>query len=963
MSGKVQRLFWGWDAPVLEKAVAYLCRGWDGRQALDLSSTLLLVPNGEAGRRLREALAQTTNETGTAALVPHLWLPEQALLPQTRRHVAATALQAQMAWQRALERVPLEELKALFPKLPKERGWGWEAETARMLGELKMLLGTGGLTFADTASAPAAQRDAARWQDLAKIEEVYFEELANAMVTDGQALKRRHAHEPVLPEGVEKIVVLASPDLPPLLDAWIAGCAKRGVGVVVAVQAPEAMAHSFDACGRPLPLYWGEYAENSLPFDDGQIDVMRDPSTQATRTLDLMRELVPQGRTALGVCDAEVGSLLLEKLALEEARSFEPGGTPVQREGLWHVLECFRVLLSTGAWRAFAALLRIEEFRDAVIPRVAGAKVIPMDGANGDEGDGARKPSVSALLRAADDFTSEHLPVTLAHAKELPLARYPALLPAVKHTMDLLDELKKQTPTQAARTLILRLLGEREFNPEAPGHRERTELASEWLRITEELEQEAQRFGLKPNAEDTFSLSLECLAQSRLAEPRGEIDLVLQGWLELLWEKSPNLIVTGLNEEHVPGIFISHPFLPDGLRNALGLPCQNTRFARDAFILAALAQQRLGERGKLRLLCGQWSDGGDALRPSRLLFLCDNKVLPQRVAHLFPKEEEQQAEAEPKRVLAWPLRPDWRPKAVETISTSRLRQYLGCPFRYYLTYTRNMAAVETGKRELDAAEFGNLIHHAFHRLSLEASMKDCTHPGQITECLEAAARERVREIYGERPAPLITLQLDSILQRLQQAAKVEALNRQQGWRCIEAELKIGGEEDALPFLIGGARLKGRIDRVEKHVDGTLRIVDFKSSDKPRPPEESHYKVITTRTKLTEADEWKCFDLPDGKRGLWLDLQLPLYAAALQQRGQPVSRVAYFALPKSIQETEILSWEDFDEELMAAALACAAEAVKRIREGVFWPPAERAANGSYEEMLLGDPMYSVQPPLA
>jgi ATP-dependent helicase/nuclease subunit B len=942
MSGTIQRLFWGWDAPVLEKAVEFLCRGWDSARALDLSASLLLVPNGEAGRRLREALAQTTNATGTAAIVPNLWLPEQALLPQTRRFESATPLQAQMAWQRALERVPLEELTALFPKLPAERGWGWQAETARMLAELKMLLGTGGLTFADTAKAPAAQRDAARWQDLAKIEEAYFEELAQAMVSDGQALKRRYAHEPALPEGVERIVVLASPDLPPLLDAWIAGCAKRGMQVVIAVQAPESMAHAFDACGRPRTEYWGEDASNSLPFEDGQIHVTRDPATQAARTLDLMRELVPEGRTALGVCDAEVGSLLLEKLALEDARSFEPGGIPVQREGLWHVLDCFRVLLGSGAWRAFAALLRIQEFRDAIVPE---------------------NDNTTVLLREADDFESEHLPVTLEHAEELPLNDSPALQMAVENTLELLDELRRLTPTQAARTLILKLLGHREFNPEAPGHRERTELASEWLRITEELELEAQRFGLKPKAEDTFTLSLDCLAQSRLAEPRGDIDLVLQGWLELLWERAPNLIVTGLNEEHVPGIFISHPFLPDGLRSALGLPCQNTRFARDAFILAALCYQRPEERGKLRLLCGQWSDGGDALRPSRLLFLCDNEVLPQRVAHLFPKEEEQQVVAEPKRTLAWQLKPDWSPKEVETISPSRLREYLGCPFRYYLTYTKNMQAVEAGKRELDAAEYGNLIHHAFHRLSLDADMRDCTHEGRIAECLEASARERVREIYGVRPAPLITLQLDSILQRLRHAARVEAKNRQEGWQCIDAELQIGGKEDTLPFLIAEARLRGRIDRVERHADGTVRIVDFKSSDKPRPPQETHFKVITARTKLSEEDEWKCFDLPEGKRGLWLDLQLPLYAAAMQQRGQNVSRVAYFALPKSIQDTAILSWDGFDEELMEAALACAAEAVQRIRSGQFWPPAERAVNGNFDEMLLGDPLHSVQPPLA
>lgn len=145
MSAEIQRLFWGWKAPVLDQAVELLCRDWDSARALDLSSTLLLVPNGEAGRRLREALAVVTNETGTAAIVPHLWLPEQALLPQTRRFEAATAVQSQMAWQRALERVPVDSLAALFPKPPTSPGWGWQAETARMLAELKMLLGTGGL--------------------------------------------------------------------------------------------------------------------------------------------------------------------------------------------------------------------------------------------------------------------------------------------------------------------------------------------------------------------------------------------------------------------------------------------------------------------------------------------------------------------------------------------------------------------------------------------------------------------------------------------------------------------------------------------------------------------------------------------------------------------------------------------------------------------------------------------------
>ncbi len=941
MSTTVQRLFWGWDAPVLQKAVEFLCHGWDQRRALDLSATLILVPNGEAGRRLREALAQRTNLAGTAAIVPHLWLPEQALLPPSRRFQAATPLQAQMAWQRALERTSLSELKALFPTLSEERGWAWHAETARMLADLKLLLGTGGLTFADTAAMPAIQRDAARWRDLAVIEQAYFDELEQAGIADAQVLKRRNARDPALPEGVTRVLVLASPDLPPLLNDCLAAYASRGLPVVVAVHAPASAQHSFDLQGRPLPSHWGEDADVVLPLTDREVHVARDPAAQAALALTLMRDLVPQGKTALGVCDAEVGGLLLEKLTLEKARSFEPGGIPVQREGLWHVLDCFRVLLGSGSWRAFAALLRVEEFREAVMPATG---------------------NTLRLLREADEFAEEHLPVSLRHAQELPFEGREVLATVIHATLRLLDTLNRLPPAKAARTLILKLFGERTFNPDAPGQRERTELAAEWLRITEELEKESQRFGLKPQAEDAFALSLESLARTRLAEPRGEIDLVLQGWLELLWESAPNLVVTGLNEEHVPGIFISHPFLPDAVREALGLPCQQTRFARDAFILASLAHQRT-VKGRLEVMCGQWSDDGDALRPSRLLFLCEDSLLPARVAHLFPKDEGQHAGTGPARTLAWRLAPDWKAKPMATISPSRLRDYLTCPFRYYLAHGKGMTTVEPDKRELDAAEFGRIIHQAFHSLFLAAEMKDCTHPGKIADFLEEAARTDVRRRFGQRPAPLVTLQTESIVQRLRQAAAVEAENRQRGWQASDAELQIGHEDEKDPFLIGAARLSGRIDRVERGCDGACRIIDFKTSDKIDGPDKRHFKVLSSRSRFNKADDWKCFDLPGGGRAMWLDLQLPLYAEAMRRRGLDVAGVAYFTLPKSIQDTRILEWADFDDSIIQAALACATEAVRRIQDGVFWPPAERSPDPTFEEMLLLDPLHSIQAPLA
>jgi ATP-dependent helicase/nuclease subunit B len=918
---RLQTLFWGWDAPVIQKAVAFLTEGWEEKSALDLSDTLILVPNAEAARRLREALARRAG----AAFIPHVGLPETILMPPAERIKEATALQTQLAWHRALEQADLENLDTLFPKLPARRGWAWLAETARMLAELQSLLGAGGWTFEAVSQAAPAAHDAPRWRELAALERFYLRELQKTGLRDVQQTKRTHAATPILPAGIRRVVVMPSPDLPPLMDRWLEAC---GASVTVIVHAPKDLAQTFDAFGHPKTFFWGEDTSYILPIEDRFIHVTRDPAAQSAAALDLLRKAVPQGRAALGVCDAEVASLLHEKLELEGAHAYEPGGVPVHEDGLWHLLSQMQALIASGSWKAFASLLRIPEVRGMLVPDA----------------------SATRLLAEADAFAAEHLPVTLHHAAEFALDLNSPLHVALSNALKLVDGEARQSLSKTARQLILQLYGERIFHPEAPGHRERTELAAEWLALTEEIERETARFDLKPSFEEAFALSLERLAQGRLAEPRGEIDLVLQGWLELLWEPAPHLIVTGMNEEHVPGIFISHPFLPDTLREELGLPCQATRFARDAAILATLAHQRQAG-GSLHVLCGQWSEAGDALRPSRLLFLCGDKQLPGRVTHLFPKEDEGGAPTEPARTLAWSLEPRVEARPLEHISPSRLKSYLACPFRYHLEQNLRMSPVDPAKRELDALDFGNLIHHAFHQFASDAALAASKDAKEIADALVSAAEARMHELHGRRPAPFVLLQFESVRQRLRQAALLEAAHRTEGWRIYFSEFDLGKEQ---PLQLDGVALHGRIDRVERNErSGQLRLIDFKTGDKPRTPLEAHLKKVTGSTRITEADEWKCFDAPDGSRQMWLDLQLPLYALAMQHRGLRPDALAYFVLPKSIQETALIEWENLSPEILDAALACATEAVRRICKGKFWPPNENLKNDPFAEMFLGD----------
>jgi hypothetical protein len=137
---------------------------------------------------------------------------------------------------------------------------------------------------------------------------------------------------------------------------------------------------------------------------------------------------------------------------------------------------------------------------------------------------------------------------------------------------------------------------------------------------------------------------------------------------------------------------------------------------------------------------------------------------------------------------------------------------------------------------------------------------------------------------------------------------------------------------------------------------SVRVLDFKTTDSVEAPEKKAYREIKKTTRLREEDAWQCFHL-GGKTYQWLNLQLPLYAAALKAKYGRV-QVGYFHVPKGAQDTRVDLWEDFDEALIEAAVGCAEEAVRRIEAGVFWPPHPKPQYDDYAEMLLGDPLASV-----
>ena len=130
--------------------------------------------------------------------------------------------------------------------------------------------------------------------------------------------------------------------------------------------------------------------------------------------------------------------------------------------------------------------------------------------------------------------------------------------------------------------------------------------------------------------------------------------------------------------------------------------------------------------------------------------------------------------------------------------------------------------------------------------------------------------------------------------------------------------------------------RGKIDRIDRHPDGRVRVLDYKTSDSPVNPLEAHLDAISK--SQPPPPPWACV-VVNGKERTWSDLQLPLYRLALAVEFGSAVTCGYFNLPKAAGETAVSFWEDYTPELQVSAESCAQEIAKRVAAGEFWPPKE------------------------
>jgi len=972
----------------------------DESSAPSLAHLLVVVPTAQANRQLRLALAKRAAARGWGGILPPaIVLPMQLVAPADESRQTASAMQARAAFLRFLRVRPartasggetvLSEWTHLF------RAESVEDFTSLLsffdqLRDIWRILASGGLLMADVPRHPAAEKlleaaegdELVRWEELADFESAFFDFLhAEGLRYESEAVKLAKTAPRPLPEGVEEVVLPALSDpVAVLYDVLARQDPPRPVRVLV--HADEADAAKFDEWGRPVPAAWTGPEWNGKAWigpprpvldDLRDADIVR-AASDAELAMQLVKDFPPSGEDralpALALCDEtlfdELAAAFLQagrELHNPEKR-FVPSSAPGRAAA-----NLLAIRLAGGnavPWEPFVSLLREGDFLSAALRRLPKENL----------------PTRAEVLTGLDAVRNAFLPHALPPGLEFDESRLPsfqlapfkAFRAAAGALLALLSEARKADGAVAGfvREALVRLHAGRRLDG-GDEDREFAAAAEAVRGVLDEADEATASAGLSDGA--AGELLRRALAEAVYSpEPETKAAVRTEGWLELVWSAADKIALAGFHEGAVPDAVTGHAFLPDSLREALGVGSNRRRLARDTQMLHDLLASRAGEAGAVRAYVSAASASGDVRKPSRLLFLVEDDALPARAERLFG--DLPPGNSMPPRELAegWrPALPDEAPppgvkpeRPEGVFSASAIDAWLRCPFTYLFTYGMEMRRVEE-KTELDAADFGNVVHKALEMYACEqldrteAGMPQLSEEADIVSSLDGIV-SRLAASFGGTERVHLRVQLDAARGRLACFARIQSAWAKEGWQiAMPPEYRISTR----PFRgddLAGIWVKGSVDRIDERTgeDGRkeYRLVDYKTWDR----RDGAWGRIFKGEK--EAEHAHRLHLPTqdapGGEGRLLTVQLPLYGRCLETQHPDVFRpgggeslvkdYCYLILGKTPEHAVVLG-SRFDQGPFEAqrrnkqvlakyaelAVETAETAVRRIRANVFWPP--------------------------
>lgn len=987
-------------SPLVREVVSWLCggAGYRGRVervdgARSLAHLMVVVPTAQSGRNLRLALAREAERRGWGGVLPpKVVLPMQLVRPADESLPEAGEADVSAAFLKFLDRRPFRRV------VKDEDGCRLEVEEwthliqpnflmnmeARLslldqLQDIWRVLAGGGLLMSDVLQCERAVQvlDAAqgdekvRWEELAALETAFFDFLHEQGLRHPSENVRLAKNSPrPFPDDVREVILPALADPIGVLKDVLKGQGGDFLTtVLIHVDASES--GRFDEYGRPLVDQWTGAARPVLDR------LVNEDIVLASNTTGLAR-CVTADFPAAGSGFAPPSLALVDEETFPEVSAaflnagyvvHNPGSHKLSASSLGYLIQNLSDLYRLGVdgvpWKPFVAVLRSDDFQKSIRSDISYSR--------------------ADILKGIDFVQNQFLPQVVPHDGKFPDVRidshdemaYAAFCAAANLLLSWLEEARRTGGWVSYMRTLLRNVFSRRMLSGGEGD---VELRAAADCVREMFAELGSAFITSLELSDEAFAAIVRRSFSRAAyalEPDAPDAIKTEGWLELSWSTCEKFALVGFHEGAVPDSVMGHIFIPDHLRQALGLVSNEQRLARDTWFLTELLASH--DLHAVRAYVARTNNQGDICCPSRLLYLCDLQDLANRAAYLFG-DCATDVTRFPRQVVA-----DWRLRLPDEIglpsrdertpegrlSASYIDQYIRCPFTYLLQVALGMKTVEE-KSELGYDDFGKLVHLVLEEYAKrQIARGDCqlTEVGAIREELEKIALS-VCSVYGEHPTVNMSLQLRAVMGRIRLFADVQALWAGQGWRIVERPEYYFLVQ---PFADEGESvwIRGSVDRIDYHPDYGYRLIDYKCWDKKDDVTGKHIAVGGARQKAFAAK----LHLPlleDGRR--LLTVQLPLYARCLECadpkfRGR-IGDLCYLVLGENEENIGVYgsccdqgSFNCSKSErsrliltdLAPVALQTARTAIRHIRGNLFWPPGpgERWRCG-FESILVDSP---------
>ncbi len=870
-----------------EQVAEVLLDGVEGNP-YDLTAMEVWVPTSGAARRIRHRLAKLSAKRGSGVLSPKFSSPMKALLP---KGPLASRADREAAWGLVLQKTPRSRMEHLFPKGEVLEGEQAILSTAGMMCELCDLLAEGGTTPADRTIAEVCSEDEDRWHEIAPLYRGYLDELKRHGLWDPNEARIKAWEEPVGP--ISSLTIVCLPDLTKAAQLKAESVLKAGIPVRVLVWKPmgdwEDWGGGFDAWGRPDAKEW---LAAEIPLAADQIVMAKDPAEEASLVLEFLAKAGGDHSLVLG--DAELAPAFQAEVLRRGGSPYLPEGEPLARTEPAVVAAEWIALRRDRSLRTLRRLLETPRFAAWVGEKSALTH--------------------ERLLTACDAMSLELLAETLSDRPIPPRG--------IRNKETHGDAAKLQKVILAELSKGPAALLEEIWKKDATGPAEE---------VLGACEASSSVLGSWPDPEKAQEAALvRALAREKSFGASQSGDLDLSGWLEAPWAEGKHLALCGCVEGSLPDSMEGHPFLPDHKRRALGVPDNATRGARDAYLLGCLVHAR--GRDQFRCSFSKFGPDGSPSIPSALLMRCPENELPERVTSLFRKAKE--ASAPTIREHDWKWKLPLVATKLEKINVTDFAGYLSCPFRFYLKKWLGLEAHDPEQREMDALQFGILVHKVLERYGRETPL--LSEQDEIAVAVLSSLEQEVANRFGSDPSPAVRVQVEAARVRLLSFASVQAQQVAEGWRIKEVEYKSSGD-----LIFAGLPLSAKVDRIEENGD-RVRILDYKTYTTVKPPSEVHLQPAS-RAFLPEART----HLKD-KPKAWVDLQLPLYRAIAEKLfpGKSIE-AGYLVLAADPEESDVMAF-DLTKELLESALSCAEATASAMKSGIYWPP--RQLPPSWEDPL-------------